>query len=119
MTFHRSKEHATSKTHIQSLLNAVFQASPVPMLICDFKTGEILAANEAFLKFSEYSQEELLGKTAFELSLWENPAARHLSLHNLNTTPLEFQVAFLTKSGTRCLVKVKLSSLKSAGNSTR
>ncbi len=120
-TTRSSKESLRSQTEqlchskVLAVLQSVFEASPVPMLICDFKTGEILAANEVFLKFSGYRHDELLGKTALDLSLWENPAARHLSLQNLNTTPLEFQVAFLTKSGARCLVKVKLSPLKSAG----
>ncbi|MFN3426113.1 MAG: PAS domain S-box protein [Candidatus Thermochlorobacter sp.] len=106
----------TFRSQVLAVLQAVFDVNPIPMLLCDFKTGEILAANEAFVKFSGYSHDELLGKTAHDLPFWENTAARHLLLQHLQpgTLPLESKITFLTKSGAQHSVKLKLSVIKSA-----
>jgi len=56
--------------------SAAFQASPVFMTIARFSDGRYILANEAFLYWTEYRLEEVLGKNSLELDLWADPADR-------------------------------------------
>jgi len=54
----------------------VFTSSPAPMLLSVLKTGKILESNEAFLKLTGYSKNELLDMTTLTLNFWVNPEDR-------------------------------------------
>lgn len=54
--------------HQSDFLEGLFQISPVGLFACDIETGTLLEANPAFLAMLGYSQEELLGKTWYEIT---------------------------------------------------
>jgi PAS domain S-box-containing protein len=54
----------------------IFQAGPSPMALTDLGTGKYIDVNEAFLKSLGYTREEVVGKTAAELSLFYDPKQR-------------------------------------------
>lgn len=87
------------------------------MLVSDFKTGEILAANDAFLKLSGYARKELLGKTTIALSLWKDSAMRDLSLRSFGKglKCVEVITTLLTKSGVERAVSAKVSVFSREG----
>jgi PAS domain S-box-containing protein len=56
--------------------SAAFRSSPVFITISDFEEGRYILANEAFLKWSGYRLDEVLGRNSAELSLWADPSER-------------------------------------------
>ncbi len=68
----------------------VFNSSPVPISITTLGEGRFVEVNSSYLKISGFTREELLGKTAADLGMWQagNRAAwvaeleRHGSLHD-------------------------------------
>ena len=62
----------------------VFQSSPLPFSITTVEEGRFLDINAAFEQRYGYSREEVLGRTAHELNLWEDPADRAFMMAQLN-----------------------------------
>jgi PAS domain S-box-containing protein len=60
----------------EARFSAAFMASPVFMTIARFSDGRYILANEAFLAWTQYRHEEVLGKNSLELALWADPAER-------------------------------------------
>jgi PAS domain S-box-containing protein len=56
--------------------SAAFRASPVFITISDFEEGRYILANEAFLKWSAFRLDEVLGHNSAELGLWADPSER-------------------------------------------
>lgn len=54
----------------------IFRVSPISILITDLQTGEIIDANEAFLRTFETNRGEAIGRTTLELGLWSDPVDR-------------------------------------------
>jgi PAS domain S-box-containing protein len=61
-----------------------FKASPAWVVISTLDEGRYLEVNDAFLKSTGFSREEVIGKTAFELNIWVNPEDRKRILTDLN-----------------------------------
>lgn len=62
----------------------VFRSSPIAFSITTFDDGRFLDVNSAFEIRYEYSRAELIGRTAHELGIWEDPADRALMTEQLN-----------------------------------
>jgi PAS domain S-box-containing protein len=60
----------------QAKLRAVFELSPVIMCITGVEDGRLRDVNEAFLKLTGFTREEVLGRTTLELGVWMDPAQR-------------------------------------------
>jgi PAS domain S-box-containing protein len=60
----------------QAKLGAVFELSPVIMCITGVEDGRLRDVNEAFLKLTGFTREEVLGRTTLELGVWMDPAQR-------------------------------------------
>ncbi|MBF2028690.1 MAG: PAS domain S-box protein [Oscillatoriales cyanobacterium C42_A2020_001] len=79
----------------------VFRTSPDPISIMTFEGGQYLEVNDSFLKFSEYSREEIIGRTPTELNLsvdlqQEAVLKEHLRQHG---TLQNFEYYYRTKTG--------------------
>ena len=66
--------------------SAAFRASPVFITISDLNEGRFILANEAFLKWSGYRLEEVLGHNSVEMGLWVEPSERELFWEELRRT---------------------------------
>ena len=64
-------------------LRAVFGLSPTILCLTGLADGRIRDANDAFLRTSGYSREEILGRTPVELGLWVDPALRDEGIREL------------------------------------
>ena len=51
----------------------IFRANPVALTIISFTDGRYLDVNAGFLELTGYRREELIGRTPFELQMWNNP----------------------------------------------
>lgn len=60
----------------EAKFTTIFRNSPDPMAIATLTEGRILEANESQLKFFGYSRDEMIGRTALELNLWDNLGQR-------------------------------------------
>ncbi len=57
-----------------------FQAGATLMAISDIKTGKFIDVNDSFLKSTGYTREEVIGNTASNLSIFNNPDDRDMVL---------------------------------------
>ena len=79
----------------------LFHANPLPMTIVSLRTHRHLDVNEAAVRHSGYTREEMLGRTKPELGLWVAPDQRDELLHQLlaQGQVRDFEVTFRTKTG--------------------
>lgn len=70
----------------EARFSAAFQASPVFITILRMDDGRYVLANDAFLKWSGYRLDEVLGRDSQELSLWVDPADRERFWEELHRT---------------------------------
>lgn len=79
----------------------IFHSGPVAFSITTLEDGRFLEVNAAFENRYGYRREELLGRTANELRIWEEPADRRLLLTQLRRGgPIRNVITRLrTKSG--------------------
>ncbi|HKX60261.1 MAG TPA: PAS domain-containing sensor histidine kinase, partial [Verrucomicrobiae bacterium] len=80
----------TERTRAQAALmesearfSAAFRASPALIGILRISDGRYVLANEAYLNWLGYPQEEVLGCNCIELGLWENLADRDSVLNDM------------------------------------
>ena len=79
----------------------LFNANPVPMTIVRIADGRTLAVNEAMLRVSGYTREEVIGRTTPELGFWAVSEERErlvVILHR-DQRVRDFEMLFRTKAG--------------------
>lgn len=54
----------------------IFHASPIAIVLTSIKDGRYIAVNDAFLRDTEFSRENVIGSTAIELGIWMNSEGR-------------------------------------------
>jgi PAS domain S-box-containing protein len=70
----KQAEQATRQSEEQFF--KVFHASPIGIGISTFEKGRILDVNDSILRIFGYTRDELVGRTVFELRLWEDSGKR-------------------------------------------
>jgi PAS domain S-box-containing protein len=61
----------------------VFRSSPIAFSIATVAEGRFIDVNEAFERRYGYAREELLGRTVFDIGIWDDPAERSEMLNEL------------------------------------
>jgi PAS domain S-box-containing protein len=92
----------------QQLFIRVFNANPLPMTITSLHDGRHLEVNEAALRHSGFTREEMLGRTKLELGFWVAPEERERLLAALQAEGRvrDLEVTFRTKAGEQRLLLV-------------
>ena len=70
------KRAQTALAESEARFSLAFQASPIFIAISRASDGRFVLVNDAFVNWSGYSREEMLGHNALELGLWENAEER-------------------------------------------
>lgn len=70
----------------EARFSAAFKASPVFIAVGRMDNGQYVLANEAFLKWTDYQLDEVLGHTSLELGLWADPSEREPFWEELRRT---------------------------------
>ncbi len=86
------------------LLSTIFHINPEPMTLTRIDNGRYVAVNESFLRTFGYSREEVIGHTASELGIWENPQRdREQIVQQIRSRGYasEIEAEFRTRSGDR------------------
>jgi PAS domain S-box-containing protein len=100
----------TERTRAQAALadsearfSAAFQASPIPTTLSRFDDGRLVLVNDAFVSWSGYSRDEILGRNTLELDIWELREDREASWADLRRTGSlrERECSFHNRAGGR------------------
>ncbi len=80
---------------------SIFINSPEAMAISDVQTGRITEINDSFISLLGYTKEETVGRTAFDLDLWQDPDDRVKVIEQLMKTDAarNEKIRFRAKSG--------------------
>ncbi len=78
-----------------------FHGSPAGMAISRLEDGRVLDVNEAFVRVSGFSREELIGMSSLDIGIWVNPDDRRQLAEALRRDGFlrHLEKAFRTKSG--------------------
>jgi PAS domain S-box-containing protein len=78
-----------------------FHANPLPMSITSLADQRHLEVNDAALRHSGYSREEMLGRRKTDMGFWVTPAQRERMLVELRSggRVRDFEVGFRTRAG--------------------
>ena len=68
--------HPTNDPVAPELFAAVFQSLDIPIIVVDYDTRHVVAANRAFSIESGYTAEQLIGRETRELSLFPSGESR-------------------------------------------
>ncbi len=60
----------------EARFSAAFQASPILTIIAQMSDGAFVLANDAFVNWTGFTREEILGRNTAELGLWDQPQDR-------------------------------------------
>ena len=82
-------------------LRAAFELSPTILSVSDLETGRLLEVNEAFLRVTGWTREEIIGRPIPEIGFWIDPDVRTAGLATLRAggTVRDMEARFVTKSG--------------------
>ncbi len=67
----------------EARFRAVFDESPIPIILLAAAGGEIREVNKAATDFFGYAREEVIGKTTLDLGSWVNPGDRSYLIERL------------------------------------
>jgi len=78
-----------------------FHSSPDMIVITTVNEGRFIEVNDAFVRIMQYSREDILGKTAFDLDVWLNPELRLDFVQTLKTKGSinNYEINYRNKSG--------------------
>jgi PAS domain S-box-containing protein len=80
-----------------------FDANPAAMALSRLADGQFLEVNDTWVAMTGYRREEAIGRTALELGIWPDPAARTRFAQQLRRTERlrGWEETFVKKSGER------------------
>jgi len=73
---HERRQWEAELRESEARLSAAFHASPVAIEISTLADGRFVDVNEAFLAWTGFTRQELIGRTSLELGLWPDQLAR-------------------------------------------
>jgi PAS domain S-box-containing protein len=88
-------------TESAGMFSTLFYRSPVLKAIIEVSTGKYIDVNDAFVNFSEYTKEEILGKSSIEANLPGLPEERRQIIKNIQRDGFvrELEMQFNSKNG--------------------
>ncbi len=107
--FHGVSRDITTRTKAISALketeekfNAAFHRSPIGLSILSLPEGRYIDVNDEFLKLSDFTREEVLGRTSLELSIMTQPElrVRLFQLLQQHGSVRDIPIEMRSKSGT-------------------
>ncbi|MFZ0522892.1 MAG: PAS domain S-box protein [Candidatus Acidiferrales bacterium] len=106
---HKSSQQALKKS--EEKFSIAFRECPSAFALSRLQDNRYLEVNEAFEYFTGYKREEIIGRTPFDIRLWENPSHRAELLTKLRTEGKlrNEEARFRTRNGG---IRIGLSSVE-------
>ena len=79
----RYEKHKEGRTLQSKDSQKIFRSSPIAFSITTVAEGRFIDVNEAFERRYGYSSKELLGRTVFDIGVWDNPGERSQMLDEI------------------------------------
>jgi PAS domain S-box-containing protein len=79
-----NKKTRQALTESEERLRTVYETFPDPVTIMQADDGRCIDVNSAFTRVTGWSATEVIGKTAEDLEIWENPAERQKLLDGIS-----------------------------------
>ncbi len=100
-----------------AILTRLFEVSPDPITVTAFDSGEFQMCNEAFCRLTGYSSDELKGRSAADLGLWNPPQERdrYLQMASAPGGVQGFSASVTAKGGRRVPVLISATVLEQDG----
>jgi PAS domain S-box-containing protein len=100
-----------------AILMRLFEVSPDPITVTAFDSGEFQMCNEAFCRLVGYSSDELKGRRATDLGLWNPPQERerYLQMATAQGGVQGFSATLHGKGGRRVPVLISATVLEQDG----
>jgi PAS domain S-box-containing protein len=93
----------------------IFHVNPQPTIITRLADGVYLNVNDAFLKMTGYSREDVLGKTAVELGIWTAEQRSAIVAPLRDAASCEAELPYRTKSGRTFTILVTSARIELGG----
>lgn len=74
---------ATDRFQAEERFQRAFNANPAPAVICRLSDLRYVKVNQGFLEMTGYRREELLGRSTYEIDLFQGAEKRHLAIERL------------------------------------
>ena len=115
ITESRRAEKALSES--ESRFATAFESNPQPMTLITLEDGRFIEVNQSFLNMSGYERDEVVGRTVFDLNLWETVGAREELLQQLqeNGSVSNREMRVPTKDGDIRILLVSAERIEFAG----
>lgn len=96
-----SRQSEEALRHSEERFYKAFQANPYPMTISEIESGVYIDVNESFARHLGYTRNELIGRSAFDIGLWNSVSERRDLVEQLKTnrTVTNFEASLRNKNG--------------------
>lgn len=113
------KEREDQLRASEELFSKAFHSSPVSMAISSLQSRLFMNVNKAFLRNCGYTREELIGKTASALGIWEENKVAEVLFQKLAVGAglHDFEFRFRTKKGDLRSGRLSAETIEYAGQS--
>jgi len=98
----------------EARFSAAFQASPIFIAIARISDGRFVLVNDAFVNWSGYTRDEILGRNTAELSVWERQEDREAFWADLRRTGSirEQECLFRNRKGRLCTMLLSSEAIQ-------
>jgi PAS domain S-box-containing protein len=78
-----------------------FRLAPISLSVTTFETGRIVEVNDEFIGNTGYSRKDIVGKTVYDINIWEPPDARERNISPLKDGKAvkNIEIVFRHKNG--------------------
>jgi len=92
----------------ETLFRTIFETSPDPININRLRDGKFIKVNSTFLELTGFNKNEVLGKTALEIDIWQNLDKRNqfFSQFTAEGYVRDFEANFIQKDGSLLTAQV-------------
>jgi len=110
----RRAEHALRQS--EERFERVFRASPIGITVSTLAEGRYLDVNTAFLRMVGRTREEVIGRTAFDITFWQDSADRARVMDRLRSgSATEVEAVVRAKDGTARHALIALEQIDIGG----
>ena len=117
--FDISEQKAAEEARLQTeeLFRRIFQTSPDIITLSNLADGTFINVNDSFLRFFDFGQDEVIGKTSRELNIWAESATREKLISEIsrNDRIENFDALVNMRNGSQSRINLNATKLDFGG----